>query len=163
MFYRALIVAGASAAIAVAGPAIAQRHGGSGGPPMGAGPRAHGPSMNMPSATVGTSANVNSQATLHSQGPANASATGIMHANSNSVLARGAVSSSTLTGLKTGLTVNNSSGTSIGTVSQVITGSDGSIRAVVVTGTNGQTFRLAPSTLSISGDIVTTTSTTAGG
>jgi len=119
--------------------------------------------MNMPSATVGTSANVNSQATLHSQGPANASATGIMHANSNSVLARGAVSSSTLTGLKTGLTVNNSSGTSIGTVSQVITGSDGSIRAVVVTGTNGQTFRLAPSTLSISGDIVTTTSTTAGG
>jgi ribosomal 30S subunit maturation factor RimM len=68
-----------------------------------------------------------------------------------------------LTGLTTGLTVQNSSGTSVGTVSQVITGSDGSIRAVVVTGTDGKTYRLAPSTLSISGNIVTTTSTTIGG
>jgi hypothetical protein len=59
--------------------------------------------------------------------------------------------------------VNNSTGTSIGTVSQVITGTDGSIRAVVVTSPTGQTFRLAPSTLTISGNIVTTTSTTTGG
>jgi hypothetical protein len=34
---------------------------------------------------------------------------------------------------------------------------------VVVTGTDGKTYRLAPSTLSISGNIVTTTSTTIGG
>lgn len=165
MFYRALIVAGASTAIALAGPAVAQRHGNTIGPPtgVGAGAGARGQSMTMPSATVGTSANVSSQATEHSEGPANASATGISHANSNSVLARGSVSSSTLPGLTTGLTVNNSSGTSIGTVSQVITGTDGSIRAVVVTSPTGQTFRLPPSSLSISGNVVTTSSTMAGG
>jgi hypothetical protein len=42
-------------------------------------------------------------------------------------------------------------------VSRVITGSDGSIRAVVVTSPTGQTTRLAPNTLSISGGVVTTT------
>jgi hypothetical protein len=123
------------------------------------------PSMNMPSmnAPTGPSYSPNSQAIEHSQGPANASPTGISHANQNSVLARGAVSGTSLTGLTTGLTVQNSAGTAVGTVSRVITGSDGSIRAVVVTGTNGQTYRLAPSTLSISGNVVTTTSTTVGG
>jgi len=60
------------------------------------------------------------------------------------------------------MTVNNSTGATIGTVSQVITGSDGSIRAVVVTSPTGQTFRLAPSTLSISGGVLVTTSTTGG-
>jgi hypothetical protein len=48
-------------------------------------------------------------------------------------------------------------------VSQVITGTDGSIRAVVVTSPTGQTFRLPPSSLSISGNVVTTSSTMAGG
>lgn len=160
MFHKSLMAAAACAAIVVAGPAVAQRHGGGqGGPRVGAGAGAtvRGPSMTMPSA------NVNSQATLNSQGPANASINGISHASSNSVLARGAVSSSTLPGLKAGLTVNNSTGTSIGTVSQVVTGTDGSIRAVVVTSPTGRTIRLAPSTLSISGNVVTTTSTMVGG
>lgn len=165
MFYRALIVAGVSTAMAVAGPAIAQRHGRSGGLQAGVGARAgaRGPSINMPSSTVGASANVHSQAALHSQGPANASTNGISNASSNSVLARGSVSSSTLPSMATGLTVKNSTGASIGTVSQVITGTDGSIRAVVVTSPTGQTFRLPPSSLSISGKIVTTTSTMTGG
>jgi sporulation protein YlmC with PRC-barrel domain len=79
------------------------------------------------------------------------------------VLARGAVSASTLQGLTTGLTVNNSTGTQVGTVSQVVTGTDGSIRQVIVTGANGKTYRLAPTTLSISGNVVTTTSTSIGG
>ena len=165
MFCRAIIMVGASAAIAIAGPAVAQRRGNSGSPPtgVGAGGGARGPSMTIQSPTLGTSANVNAQATLHSEGPENASATGISHSSSNSVLARGSVSSNSLPGLTTGLTVNNSSGTSIGTVSQVITGTDGSIRAVVVTSPTGQTFRLPPSSLSISGNVVTTTSTTTGG
>jgi hypothetical protein len=55
------------------------------------------------------------------------------------------------------MTVQNSTGTTVGTVSQVITGSDGSIRAVVVTSPTGQTMTLAPNTLSISGGVITTT------
>jgi len=167
MSRKFLGAAGVASAIIIAGPAFAQAHGGhSGGPPPSAGSMGHGPGMSMPSQTMPTMPNtgsMNSQAIEHSQGPANASPTGISHANENSVLARGSVSGTSLTGLTTGLTVQNSSGTSIGTVSQVITGSDGSIRAVVVTGTDGKTYRLAPSTLSISGNIVTTTSTTIGG
>lgn len=108
-------------------------------------------------------ASASAQGRANSQGPLHASATGIAHASPNSVLARGAVSSSTLPGLTTGLTVKSTTGTSIGTISQVITRSDGSIRAVIVTSPTGQTFRLAPSTLSISGSLVTTTSTNIGG
>lgn len=114
------------------------------------------------STTTGTSYNPNSPALQNSEGPSHASPTGISHANQNSVLARGAVSSSTLQGLNTGMTVNNSSGTSIGTVSRIITGPNNTIRGVVVTSSTGQTYTLAPSTLTISGGIVTTTSTTGG-
>jgi len=98
-----------------------------------------------------------------SQGPANASPTGVAHANTNSVLARGSVAASTLPGLTTGLTVVNSSGTSLGTVTKVITGTDGSIRAVVVTTAQGQTYTVPANTLSISGSTVTTTSTMISG
>jgi hypothetical protein len=45
----------------------------------------------------------------------------------------------------------------LGTVSKVISGSDGSIRLVIVTSSTGQTYRLSPSSLSISGGVVTTT------
>jgi hypothetical protein len=93
-----------------------------------------------------------------SQGPAHASTTGIAHANSHSVLASGQVSSSTLPGLTTGLTVQSSTGTTLGTVSQVVTDSSGNIRLVIVTTPTGQMLRLAPTTLSISGGVVTTTS-----
>ena len=113
--------------------------------------------------TTSGTVSTKSQATVHSQGPANASPTGISHASSNSVLARGAVASSTLPGLTTGLVVNTSSGTQVGTVSRVITGPNNTIRAVVVTSASGKTYTLAPSTLSISGNVVTTTSTSIGG
>jgi hypothetical protein len=109
------------------------------------------------------SSSTNSQATTHRQGPANASPTGIAHASSDSVLARGAVASSTLPGLTTGLVVRNSGGTQVGTVTRVITGPNNTVRAVVVTSTSGKTYTLAPSSLSISGNIVTTTSTSIGG
>lgn len=107
------------------------------------------------SADVGASA----QGRINSQGPAHASATGIAHANSHSVLAGGAVASSTLPGLTTGLSVKTSTGTTLGTVSRVVTGTDGTIRQVIVTSSTGQTFRLSPSSLSISGGVVTTTQT----
>jgi hypothetical protein len=112
--------------------------------------------------TTGTSYNPSSPALQNSQGPSHASPTGISHANQNSVLARGAVSSGTLQGLNTGMTVNNTSGTSIGTVTRIITGPNNTIRGVVVTSSTGQTYTLAPSTLTISGGVVTTTSTTGG-
>lgn len=114
------------------------------------------------STTTDTNFSTNSQATMHSQGPSHASPTGIAHANSNSVLARGAVASSTLTGLATNMTVNNSTGTQIGTVTQIITGPNNTIRAVVVTTSTGKTYTLPASSLSISGGVVTTTSTVAG-
>jgi hypothetical protein len=193
MLRNSLIAAVASTAIAVATPAFAQAHGGgggSGGPPGAGGSPAGsvsqgptnasptgishanensvlssptGSTMQTTTAPMTGTANGNSQATVNSQGPANASPTGIAHANSNSVLARGAVASSTLPGLTTGLVVNNSSGTQVGTVSRVITGPNDTIRAVVVTDSSGKTYTLAPSSLSISGSVVTTTSTSIGG
>lgn len=110
---------------------------------------------------INSSTNVaaNSQARLNSQGPAHASATGIAHANAHSVLAGGAVASSALPGLATGLTVNTSGGTTLGTVSRIVRGTDGTIRQVIVTSPTGQTYRLSPLSLSISGSVVTTTQT----
>lgn len=97
-----------------------------------------------------------------SQGPNHASTTGIAHANSHSVLAGGAVQSTTLPGLTQGLNVVNSSGTTIGTVSQIVYGNDGSIRLVTVQSPTGQVYRVAPNTLTINGTTVTTTSTIGG-
>jgi hypothetical protein len=98
-----------------------------------------------------------------SQGPFHASATGIAHANSHSVLAAGAVAPTVLPGLVTGLSVTNANNTNLGTISQIVTDNAGNIRLVIVTNaTTGQTFRLMPSTLTISGTTVTTTSTVGG-
>ena len=190
MSYKSLM---AAAAIVVAAPAFAQGHGGgAGGPPGGAPPAGANsqgsvnaspnsmghaddnmqstPQASTPTPTVtttmpttNTNVSTKSKALENSQGPANASPTGIAHANENSVLARGAVASSTLPGLTTGLVVNNSTGTQVGTVTKVITGPNNTIRAVVVTTTSGKVVTLAPSTLTISGNIVTTTSTSIGG
>lgn len=122
--------------------------------------------LSLSGGTLSTSARLNginanlaggSQARVNSQGPFHASATGIAHANAHSVLAGGAVLSSALPGLTTGLTVNSSTGTNLGTVSRVITGTDGSIRQVIVTSPTGQMLTLSPATLSISAGVVTTT------
>ncbi|HEX8938463.1 MAG TPA: hypothetical protein VF776_09365 [Sphingomicrobium sp.] len=192
MFRKSLTVLAGSAAIVVSGPALAAPGGGGGphgggaiGANAGMNTSSMGPAQVSPNASfnrpmtitaptnmtstvttgagVQTNLNASSRAVVHSQGPLHASPNAIAHASPNSVLARGAVTSTALPGLTSGLTVQNSTGTSIGTVSQVITGSDGSIRAVVVTSPTGQTFRLAPTTLSISGSVVTTSSTTVGG
>ncbi len=101
----------------------------------------------------------NNPAAGRSQALMHASATGIAHANFHSVLAGRTVVSGSLAGLTTGLTVNTSGGTTLGTVSQIVTDTSGNIRLVIVTSSTGQTFRLAPTTLSLSGGVVTTTQT----
>ena len=103
----------------------------------------------------------NGNGRVNSQGLMHASPTGIAHASSRSVLAGGTVVSGSLAGLTTGLTVNSSTGTTLGQVSQIVTGSDGSVRLVIVTSPTGRMLRLSPTTLSISGGIVTTTQTMA--
>ncbi len=120
--------------------------------------------LSLSGGTLSTTARLNgingsSQARLNSQGPMHASPTGIAHANFHSVLASGMVVSGSLAGLTKGLTVNTSSGTTLGTVSQIVTDSSGNIRLVIVTSSTGQTFRLSPSSLTLSGGVVTTTQT----
>jgi hypothetical protein len=165
----------AGTTLALAAPALAAPggHGGGGGMGAGAGANVNAGAMTGPSATAINHANVNAglnapttttttttnPAVNVSQGPNHASTTGIAHANSHSVLAAGSVPGTSLPDLTTGLTVNTSGGTALGTVSQVVTGSDGSIRMVIVTSPTGQTYRLPASSLSISGGVVTTTQT----
>ncbi len=103
------------------------------------------------------------QARSNSEGADHASATGTANASEHSVHADGAVDGSALPGLTTGLSVRDSSGTALGTVSQVVTGSDGSIRQVIVTAPSGETLRLMPDQLSVSGGVVTTSQTEFGG
>ena len=104
---------------------------------------------------INTSANVamSSQARLNSQGPLHASATGIAHANSHSVLA--GASTTALTGVSVGMPLF-SNGTQVGTVYRVVT-ANGVITRVLVQGTNGRIYSLAPRTLSASGGTLTTT------
>jgi hypothetical protein len=100
---------------------------------------------------------------LKSQGPLNANPRAIERASPNSVLVRNSVAATALPGLTTGLQVQTSAGASIGTVSQVITGADGSIRLVIVTSSTGETLRLMPNQLTIAGGVVTTTQAGIGG
>jgi hypothetical protein len=99
-----------------------------------------------------------SQRRLNSQGPLHASATGIAHANSHSVLA--GATTSTLTGVSVGMPLF-SNGVQVGTVTRVVT-ANGVITRVLVQGTNGRTYALAPSTLTASGGTVTTSTTLRG-
>lgn len=91
-----------------------------------------------------------------SQGPMHASATGIAHANAHSVLSGGSTSGGTLTGLTTGMAVQFN-GNTVGTVSRVVTSADGTVRRVLVTGTDGRTHSLSPTDLTLSGGVLTTT------
>ena len=101
---------------------------------------------------------MSSQARMNSQGPVHASAVGIAHASSHSVLAGG--SRTTLTGVSVGMPLL-SNGTQVGTVYRIVTAS-GVITRVLVQGTNGRIYSLSPSTLTASGGSVTTTATLRG-
>jgi ribosomal 30S subunit maturation factor RimM len=72
----------------------------------------------------------------------------------NSAELGSAVPSSYLPGLATGLTVDTTGGTSLGTISQINTGRNGLIDSVTVTTASGQTYTLPASSLSISGNTV---------
>jgi hypothetical protein len=110
---------------------------------------------------INTSTDVamNGQARLNSQGPVHASATGIAHANSHSVLA-GVTGGTALTGVSVGMPLL-SNGTQVGTVYRVVT-ANGVITRVLVQGTNGRIYSLAPATLTASGGSLTTTATLRG-
>jgi hypothetical protein len=107
-------------------------------------------------AGINTSADVaaGSQARLNSQGPMHASATGIAHANQHSVLAGGATTTA-LTGVSVGMPLFRS-GTQVGTVYRVVT-ANGVVTRVLVQGSNGRIYSLAPSSLTSSGGSLTTT------
>ena len=79
----------------------------------------------------------------------------------NSAELGNSVPTSFLPGLTTGLSVNTGNGTTLGTVSQINTGRNGTISSVVVTAPNGQTYTVPASTLSISGNTVTLNATEA--
>lgn len=106
---------------------------------------------------LATRASAKASVGARSQGLMHASITAIERASPRSALARGAVQASALPGLNTGATVKGKGGTTIGTVSRIVTGTDGKIRLVVATTSTGRTIRLVPNTLSISGGVVTTT------
>lgn len=92
---------------------------------------------------------------VNSQGSAHANINGLTHANPNSVL--GGAGVTTLTGLTTGLTVNNSAAVSIGTVDQVFTNRAGAVVGIRVALTGGGTVIIPANMLTINGTIVTTT------
>ena len=186
MIRKIFIASIATTALAVASPALAgpgrgsgQGHGQSANVSAQGGMSATNRGLDRASTATGATldVNMNNEATRInqaspnatnpaigvSQGPSHASINGITNANSHSVLAAGAVASTALPGLVTGLTVTNANSTNIGTISQIVTDSSGNIRLVIVTNTTtGQTFRLVPTTLTINGTTVTTTSTIGG-
>lgn len=93
-----------------------------------------------------------------SRGPAHASDRGIERADENSVLSGTVRSTTDLSALRTGLSVRNSAGTTLGTIRRVNRSSDGTVRSVLVDSATGRrTIPVRPGTLTIAGDVVTTT------
>lgn len=173
MVRRSILCAFAAAAIIPAGGVLAQ-HAPGGGPPGGMPSGAMGSPGGMSGGMQGgmsggmhggMQTDMNSigvqtrdQARMNSQGPANASATGVAHANSNSVLAGTTSGGTTLTGITTGMALMQGT-TQVGTVQRIVTNGKGVITRVMVTGTNGRTYSLSPHSLSLSGGVLSTTAT----
>ena len=104
-----------------------------------------------------TGVETRTNARVNSQGAAHANERALERSNENSALHSG--TSVNLTGLATGMTVLNSDGVSLGTIARVIRSGDGSVRNVLVRTTDGtrRTISLAPSSLTLNGNLVTTT------
>lgn len=177
MARKLVIAALVGAAAIVAAPAAAQHGpGGShGGPPSGMGGPgnaggfgAGGPNgmgnaggMGMPGGMNDTGVTTRDNARMNSQGPANASPTGIANANANSVLFPGTTAANTVTsgalaGLTTGTTLL-SNGQAVGTVQQIRTTGQGSVAVIIVQGTNGHVYAVPANKLTFSGGMLTTT------
>lgn len=141
---RMILTAGAAiTALAFAGPA-ASKPGGNANAHVGA----HG----------GGPSGAALDAPVNRKGPVHASPTGIAKANANSVLKGNVVVGGSLTGLTTGMHVVDANGVMIGTVSKILTASDGRVVNVLVTPHEGsRTIPMSPGSLSVSGGMVTTT------
>jgi hypothetical protein len=134
--------------LVLAPTAMAQR----GAPPS----RAPIPTMPSVSASPNPGITQRDEARVNREGPENASPTGVANANQNAGLS--SATAADLNGLSTGLTVKDSSGATIGTVSRIEKSKDGKISNVLVAAAGSKrTLRLAPNTLSVSGEVVTTT------
>ena len=59
-------------------------------------------------------------------------------------------------GLTTGLGVQTSAGARLGTVSQIVKASDGSLQMVVITGMDGRPYSLMPGQISVANGVVVT-------
>jgi hypothetical protein len=88
----------------------------------------------------------------------NASLNGQVHASPKSAVG-GLAGITTLTGLATGLTVNDSGGTAVGTVSSIVTSRSGAVLAINVDLDAGGTVTLPATSLSMDGTTVVTNST----
>lgn len=99
------------------------------------------------------------RARANARAPERASDRAIERANENSVLAGTTrPPRADLSDLRAGLTVRNSAGAELGTIRRVNRSRDGTVRSVLVASADGQrTIPVRPGTLSISGDVVTTT------
>jgi hypothetical protein len=150
MLRKTLLTAMAGTALVCAGAVAAKPGGGNGhamGGSMGHGPVAHAPVVHS------TAGRVKSQGLYH------ASASGVLHANSHSVLKGTVVVGGPIAGLTNGMTVVDVNGNTVGTVKRINTASGGRVVNVLVkSSTSARTIPLSPSTLSVSGGVATTTS-----
>lgn len=94
---------------------------------------------------------------VKSRGAAHANINGLINASPNSALASAGVTS--LTGLATGLTIENSGGTPIGTVNEVILNRSGAVVGIRVDLVGGGTAIIPATTLRMDGTTVITNST----
>ena len=177
---RYILTALATASLIVGGQVIAQGRGGGQGGGQGGGHSGghggsmagghsggHGGNMGAGRGDVGgindrremTGRDRREEARANSQGPINANARALERANENSVLADGSTTVPDLSGLRTGLTVVNSDGRNLGTISRISRSRDGTVRNVLVTGEEGRrrVIRVAPGTLTLNGEVVVTT------
>ncbi|MGN6057410.1 MAG: hypothetical protein ACTHOI_02355 [Sphingomicrobium sp.] len=172
MCRKFLIAALSGAAVLLAAPGLAHPGNGGGGPPSGAGGAGNAGgfggggfgnpgAMGMPGGMNDIGVTTRDEARMNSQGPANASATGIANANQNSVLFPGTTATSRVTGgalagLTTGTTLM-SNGQAVGTVQQIRTTGNGSVAVVIVRGTNGHLYGVPATKLTFSGGTLSTT------
>jgi hypothetical protein len=153
MKYATLAAISLASGLAIASTAAAQ-HGAAAAarpamPPM--------PSVNMPPA-ANPGVIQRDESRVNREAPEHASPTGVANANENAGLS--STTAADLSGLSTGLTVKDSTGATIGTVSKIEKSKDGTVKNVLVNAAGStRTIRLAPSSLSVSGDVVTTTTT----
>lgn len=174
MFNR-MLMAAASTALAAA-PVLAAP----GGAPPPAGHGNGGASATAGSSMGGGPAGAALDARINSMGAANASTTGIANANANSALSTSttpnthansaaamnrmfpgtrtstSVTSGALAGLATGMALTSNS-TTVGTVQQIRTSADGTVRVVVVQGSNGRMYAIPANKLTLSNGTLTTT------